>query len=153
MTDPKHYSPDEILEPDDIIIPDEQEEARQHRFDELSTLGKIRLPWTLRVLTATGGLLLLIWGAATLVTWSIAALADTVCMGKVRLFRIWRRWLWWCTKHASGIGLGVVIATINPPLGFGIVILYIAYQENDDLKQGKFFQSVRDYLKQYETKE
>ncbi len=153
MTDFSHYDPNDVLEPDDIIIPDKQEEARQHRFDELSALGKIQLPWTLRVLTAIGGLLLLFWGAASLITWGIAALADVVCMGKVRVFHVWRQRLWWCAKHALGIGLGVTIATINPPLGFGIVILYIAYQEGDDLKEGKFFQSVREYLKQYEKSE
>ncbi len=148
MTD--SYS-DQVLEPDDIIIPDKEEEDKQHRFEELSTLGKIRLPRILRFLAGSSGLLLIICSAAVGITWAVLMVADTICLGKVGLFRMWRRWFWGCAKHTLGIGTGLCIATINPPLGFGMIILYIAYQEGEDLQKGTFFKSVRDYLRQYET--
>ncbi len=153
MSDQGKYSdPEQFLEPDDIIVPEQEQEAKQNRFEELSALGKIYLPWKIRLITALAGLTLLLVGAATLVTWAIAVLADAVSMHKVTLFILWRRCFWCCAKHALGVGVGVLIAAVNPPLGFGTVVLYLAYQEGEDLQKGKFFQSVREYLRRFENR-
>ena len=152
MTDQETYAPHiDVLEPDDILIPEKGPESKQDRFEELAGLGTIHLSWTIRVIAATIGLSLLIVGSATLVTWAIFWLADLICMGKVMVFSFWSRWVWAFAKHTLGIGLGLTIASVNPPLGIGTTVLYFAYQEGQDLQKGKFFQMVRDYLRKFQA--
>lgn len=127
-------------EPEYIILDalPHEEERKKRPFEDLNFVSAIHVSWKARLIFLLLAGVCAMWFMGSVICWAFSSLFYLLSAYRYEPFNQWMWRFWEGMVRAFVFTIGLMVASLSPPLGLGFIMLYFALYEEEGIMTQMF---------------
>ncbi len=141
----------EAIRPEYVLLDGDQTASSggSNRFEEISNVGRIKVPWAFRIMFALLTLLCGAWFCGSVIGWAFSSVGYMLSFNRAESLDLLVKRFLLGMRRALAFGIGFLASILSPPLGLGFIMLYCLLYED---KEATIARMVRAKYTQYSSR-